>query len=243
MTDRKKPVYQGAGYCPICECEVIFSADNEWFRDHLLCSRCASIPRERALMRVLMEHFPGYRELKVHESSPVNRGVSNKLKTECPEYSSSHYFDQVQLGQTDPQSGLRCESLESLTYPDGSFDLFITQDVMEHVFDPARAFREICRVLKPGGAHVFTVPIVNRNSKTQVRASRDESGEIIFHGSAEYHGNDIDDSGSLVTMHWGYDIVAHIHEKTGMPSAIFVIEDLSQGIKAELIEVIISWRV
>ena len=44
-----------------------------------------------------------------------------------------------------------------MTFQNESFDLFITQDVFEHVMEPNKAFKEIERVLKPGGAHVFTV--------------------------------------------------------------------------------------
>ena len=43
-------------------------------------------------------------------------------------------------------------------------------------------------------------------------------------------------------MHWGYDIVAYISQVAGMPSTIMTIDDLSQGIKAELIDVVVSWR-
>ena len=47
--------------------------------------------------------------------------------------------------------GVRCENLEELTFPDESIDLHISQDVMEHVFQPKRAFAEIARTLRPGG--------------------------------------------------------------------------------------------
>jgi len=241
MIEKKELVYTGKGFCPICECGVTFSATDTWFRDYLLCSLCGSIPRERALMRVIAECFPNYKELTIHESSPVNRGTSKKLRQECSDYSTSHYFEQVPSGQEDPHTGFRCESLEALTFEDDSFDLLVTQDVMEHVFNPDRAFREICRVLKPGGAHIFNVPLINKHKKSEVWASQNEQGETIFLKPAEYHGNDIDESGALVTMHWGYDIVSYISEVSGMSSTILTIDDLSQGIKAELIDVVISW--
>lgn len=49
--------------------------------------------------------------------------------------------------------------LESLPYPDGSFDVVTTTDVLEHVmkFDDVTA--EIVRVLKPGGHLVVRVPL------------------------------------------------------------------------------------
>jgi len=241
-TRRKNNVYFGRGFCPICERKVTFSAEHSWFRDYLFCSRCGSIPRERALMRIIAECFPNYRNLTIHESSPSDRGTSKKLKQKCRSYSASHYFEQVSFGQVDTRTGFKCESLESLTFEDDSFDLFVTQDVMEHILNPALAFREISRVLKPGGAHIFSVPIVNKHKQSEVCASQNEQGEIMYLKPPEYHGNPIDEEGSLVTMHWGYDIVSYISDASGMSSTIHTIDDLSQGIKAELIDIVISWN-
>jgi SAM-dependent methyltransferase len=50
------------------------------------------------------------------------------------------------------------QTLERLTFPDASFDIVVTSDVLEHVRLDDLAHREIRRVLKPGGIHIFTVP-------------------------------------------------------------------------------------
>ena len=42
--------------------------------------------------------------------------------------------------------------------PDSSVDLAFSRSVMEHVPDAEGAFREIARVLKPGGRYVFLTP-------------------------------------------------------------------------------------
>ncbi len=42
--------------------------------------------------------------------------------------------------------------------PDASFDGAVCVEVLEHLFDPLKAARELCRVLKPGGVLVATVP-------------------------------------------------------------------------------------
>ena len=242
MNKNQELVYEDKGFCPICESDVVFSATDTWFRDYLICSGCTSIPRERALMRTISECFPNYRDLEIHESSPCSRGTSTKLQRECPKYTSSHYFKDVPFGSQDVNTGYRSETLESLTFKDNSFDIFVTQDVMEHIFNPDMAFSEICRVLKPGGAHIFTVPIVNKHKKSEVWASQNSDGVISYLKPAEYHQNAIDLEGALVTMHWGYDIVGYISEVSGMSSTIMTIDDLSQGIKAELIDVVVSWR-
>jgi SAM-dependent methyltransferase len=46
----------------------------------------------------------------------------------------------------------------AMPFADGSFDLVLATDIIEHVDDDARALSEIARVLKPGGVALVTVP-------------------------------------------------------------------------------------
>ena len=230
------------GFCPICERTVTFSSSEQWFRDHLFCSGCGSIPRERALMKVINDFYPNYRNLSIHESSPGRRGASIKLLNECKGYTTSQYFPDVTPGLNHPLYGYRCENLESLTFSDNSFDLFVTQDVMEHIFNPQKAFKEIARVLKTGGAHVFTAPLVNKTKKSECWAARNENGEIIHYQPAEYHGNPVDAKGALVTMHWGYDIAGFITQTAKTPTTIIMIDNIDLGIRAEFIDVLLSTK-
>ncbi|MFN7056809.1 class I SAM-dependent methyltransferase [Hyphomonas sp.] len=236
------PVFTHHGFCNICERRTEFTALYDWFRDHLLCASCGSVPRERALMETIKRYYPKFARLKIHESSPIGRGVSARLARDCRNYSFSHYLPDTPFGQVDPLYNARSETLEALTFADGSFDLLITQDVMEHVFNPDAAFREIARVLKPGGAHIFTVPITRKGDASRRRAQLEPDGTITHFLEPEYHGSPVSVRGSLVTMDWGYDIVRHIHEASGMSSHIIMMDDLDRGIRAELIDVVISFR-
>lgn len=226
------------GHCPCCEKDVVFEAHNSWLRDHLLCSNCRSIPRERALMAVINATYPNWRELIIHESSPGNRGASVRLQKDCPGYVSSQYYPRGARGAVI--DGSRNEDLEAQTFADASLDLVVTQDVMEHIYDPARAFSEIARTLKPGGAHIFTVPIINKHKPTEVWARLGADGEPVFLGTPEYHGNPVDPKGSPVTMHWGFDIVEFIREHGGLETSIEYLDDMKHGIRAEYIEVLVS---
>lgn len=174
----QRPVFSNTGHCDTCNRDVRFTATHTWFRDHYLCQHCRSKPRERALMRVLEMYFPDWRVRVIHESSPINRGASLRLAKECSSYIPSQLFAGVARGELN--GGIRCEDLGALTFDDTSIDLHITQDVMEHVLDPAAVFREIARTLKPGGAHVFTVPIVNKHKPSAVRARLAQDGQVKY---------------------------------------------------------------
>jgi hypothetical protein len=57
---------------------------------------------------------------------------------------------------------------------------------------------------------------------------------------AEYHGNPMDPDGALVTIDWGYDIADYLDRASGLSTTIHTIDDLSQGIRAAYIEVLVS---
>lgn len=46
--------------------------------------------------------------------------------------------------------------VEEIPYENASFNVVIAESVMEHVIDIRKAFKEISRVLKPGGIFYFT---------------------------------------------------------------------------------------
>lgn len=234
----QKIILENSGYCPTCAREVRFAARHEWLRDHYLCSNCGSIPRERALMLTLETYFPNWRELSIHESSPCGRGASVRLAKECKGYVASQFFPDVNRGQLS--QGVRCEDLEQLTFQDASIDLHVTQDVLEHVFNPVKVFREIARTLKPGGAHVFTTPLVRKHQPSRLRAQIDAEGKVTHLEPPQYHGNPISDKGSLVTVDWGFDITRHIFEACSLFTHMIYIDDLSKGIRAEYIEVLVT---
>lgn len=233
-------ILENFGYCPTCASEVVFVANNPWLRDHYRCSKCGSIPRERALMQTIDSYYPNWRELIVHESSPGGTGASARLGRECKNYIRSQFFPKSKIGSVI--NGFRCENLEELTFEDESIDLHITQDVFEHIFHPSRAFREIARTLRPGGAHIFTVPLVNKHRPSKLRARINDSGEIVHLEAPQYHCNPISQDGSLVTVDWGFDICRHIFDSCGLFTHLVHIDDLSKGIRAEYIEVLITFK-
>ncbi len=61
-------------------------------------------------------------------------------------------------------------NIHALPYADATFDLVVHSDTLEHVPNPVHALAECRRVLKPGGALCYTVPVIVG------RMSRDRTG-------------------------------------------------------------------
>lgn len=206
------------GFCPVCDNHVIFNTNETHLRETLDCPICKSLSRERAFMLVLEKYYPQWRDLHIHESSPCPRGVSRIMKEQGKYYTGSQYYPDHKFGTM--VNGFRNEDLENMTFPDNSFDLVITQDVFEHIYNPEKAFKEIARTLKKGGAHIFSIPVINKHKKTEIWATKGDNGKPVFLKEPEYHGNPVDADGSPVTMHWGYDIIDFIKDITGMETSV-----------------------
>ena len=84
------------------------------------------------------------------------------------------------------KSDIEFQDLMALSYADASFDLVVTSDTLEHVPDVDRALAEIRRVLRPGGAHVFTTPMLT-DRPTRQRA-RIEQGQLVHLLPPSHHG-------------------------------------------------------
>jgi SAM-dependent methyltransferase len=230
--------YMNNGFCPCCETIVVFSSKNSWFRDWLLCPSCSSNVRERALALVLSQIMPNWRSAAIHESSPDRRGFSLRMQREAPRYVASHYFPDRKPGEMI--DNFRNENLEAQTFADGSLDLVVSLDVMEHVFDPPAVYREVYRTLRPGGFYLHTFPIRKWQVEAAIpRAERDPDGAIKnLVETPEYHGNPIDASGSLVTFDYGYNITQKIAEWAPFRVQISRFWDPDHGIIGEYTEVV-----
>ncbi|MDH3379061.1 MAG: class I SAM-dependent methyltransferase [Gammaproteobacteria bacterium] len=226
------------GYCAVCRRRTVFVEREPWLRDFYQCVRCHSIPRQRALLHVLQDQFPKWRDYAIHESSPAG-AASIVLKRDCRRYIESQFWPDVAPGVV--HEGVRCENLEASTFADGSLDLVITQDVLEHVLWPDRAFADIARTLRVGGCHVFTVPIYERD-QTVVRAV-EQNGKINYLQPPDYHGNPIDPNGSLVVREWGRDLPDYIRQHSGLVTIVLGFRDRSLGLDGEFLHVLISRKV
>ena len=129
------------------------------------------------------------------------KGTIFKALGSAPNIIHTEFYDDVERGGR--KNGILNQDLQALTFADGSIDLVISEDVFEHVPDFRAGFSEVHRVLKRGGAHIFTIPYYT------VRKTRDlfrmENGKRILIEPIEYHGDPIRGQIPCYT-HFGYDI-------------------------------------
>jgi SAM-dependent methyltransferase len=227
------------GFCPACNQDTTFVAENAWFRDTLRCQHCDSLPRERAVMLVLRDYSDHWQELRIHESSPADRGGSKVMKENCKNYVASHYLPGEKWGSV--KGGLRVENLESQTFRNEEFDVVITQDVFEHLNRPNLAAAEIARTLKVGGVHIFSAPTHKEELRSHRRSVVFEDGSVDFLTyPPEYHGNPTDPAaGSLVTWRYGYDFYELLRAWSGCDVEVRRFHDHRYGIIGEFTEIYI----
>ena len=232
-------ILRNSGYCTVCDSNTTFNSYDPWLRDNYFCGLCWSVPRERAITNVIEALVPNWREKKIHESSPSpDRQIYRKLSS-SQSYTVSQYFPDATFGEV--VNGFRNEDLEAQTFKKNTFDIVITLDVMEHVYNPKMVFKEVSRTLRANGIYIFTVPIINLHSKSVTWAKQRKDGGPEFLHKPEHHGNPVDSEGSPVTMHWGYDIVDYIKKNSNMKAVIIAQENAGKGIMGRFNEVVVCY--
>jgi len=155
-------------------------------------------------------------------------------------YSWSFFYEDVPVG-TFSKDGIQCQNLENLTFSNGIFDIFITQDVLEHVFNPDVAVREIMRVLRTDGIHIFTAPKHKHLLKSYRRAQMVD-GSIQHLHEPIYHGNPIGDGRSLVTWDYGADFDDLLGRWSGYCTSNFIVRNRAHGIDGEYLDVFVTCK-
>ena len=77
-----------------------------------------------------------------------------------------------------------------LPFPDDTFDIVITSEVLEHIQDDVAAIAEMVRVLKPGGRFAATVPawgpeVVNWKLSDEYHAPKSVGGHVRIYTRTE----------------------------------------------------------
>jgi SAM-dependent methyltransferase len=198
--------------CTVCGgvTAVVFRGGSA--RESWTCVRCRSSNRQRQLAAVLCDgDLAGraYRSLVdyacdsgEHVYLAEQRGPLHDALRHAAGFVASEYVDAA----AEPGAvidGVLHQDLQGLSFEDEQFDLVVTTDVLEHVPDPYRAHREILRVLRPGGRHVFTVPYDESSEADDVRAVLEADGSVAHLAPPQYHLDPLRPEGVLVFTIFG----------------------------------------
>ena len=223
-------VFQLPGYCVVCESPGEFVVSYMYaepdlvdgmripnWREHLACTNCGLVSRTRAAYHLLLQEVSPSPtdDLYVTEAvTPLFRSIRRRF----PAAIGSEYFGASAGGDAHD---VRHEDVQALTFADGSLDVIVSLDVLEHVADENTALREFARCLRTGGRLLMTVPFDIGWPETLVRATMDAHGVISHLLPPEFHGNPVDSAGSLAFRKFGWSILQSF-EAAGFSSAEIV---------------------
>lgn len=204
--------------CTLCGWTGVFQKKHNSIREGYCCENCKASLRYREQSKFIVEKFAKSSQFDTLESmaksgdlndvsiyEPGIIGPYRKYFNRLKKYEISYYWPNINPGEK--HNNVVCQDLEKLTYPNNTFDMVITSDILEHVRNPSSAFGEIFRVLKPGGYHIFTVPILwplTKKTVIRVDTATDEDVHLL---PPHYHSSPVDKDGSLVYTDFGIDIL------------------------------------
>lgn len=221
LTSEEK--FEVRGICYSCKKEVNFGVDywncyNEngnkipnW-RERLVCPDCKLNNRMRLSIHLIDEINKNLSNSKVYIAEQTTQ-TYRKLKTICRELIGSEYIGNSIPFGTKNNDGIRNEDFTNLTFEKEEFDLVLSFDVFEHIYDYKKAFAEAFRVLKNGGSLLFTVPFDRNSEQNITRAKVKNDGSIEHLLAPEYHGDPMNSSeGCLCYFHFGWEMLNDLKE-------------------------------
>lgn len=183
--------------CPNCGPSVFISLQPSAFMTR--CMRCGANGTNLSLIPVIQQHQQVHPIERAYELSSYGATLA-WLKRNIPHVTTSEYFPTKTLGSV--VDGLLNQDVQALTFEDGSFDLVTSNQVFEHVPDDILGYAECYRVLKPGGALIFSVPLHGFAVTTRLAEVID--GKVVIY-EAEYHDSRLGGPQSALT-YWRHSI-------------------------------------
>lgn len=104
---------------------------------------------------------------------------------------------------------------EEIPFPDGTFDRLICSEVLEHVLDLDRFYKELIRVVKVGGVMVMTVPNWN-NRGTLYKRIKDFFKPVPFVPITDFSMEGIRKHGDAHVRQFNLKTFSELAEKHGL---------------------------
>jgi len=135
-----------------------------------------------------LKNFISRDDLSVYYTE--SKGPIHDALFKMKQYVCSEYFGEEHKSGSIVE-GILHQDLQDLSFSDNSFDVVISSEIFEHIPDTYKAFKEVYRVLKPGGRHIFTIPFDATSFTDAIKAIWHEDGTIQYLTTPEYHDDPI----------------------------------------------------
>ncbi|WP_312994432.1 class I SAM-dependent methyltransferase [Chryseobacterium flavum] len=197
-------------FCNVCGSIRKVKIRTENLREDVTCRKCDSNSRKRHLAEEILELINKRNDTSYSSLRKVKKGSGLKIYNvesngalhhylkHIDDYVCSEYFGPYEIHGKE-KNGILNIDLMNIPFKENTLDIVVSTEVFEHIPDPYKAFREVHRVLKKGGSHIFTVPYYEDRENDVVKAFLNEHNEIVYLTEPEYHGDPIrSDKGILV---------------------------------------------
>ena len=204
-----EPVYKwhsSIGQCPLCGRRPFLSLGPSPLMTR--CLSCAATVTGLSLIPVIQSHLgPSTSTKDAYELSTYGATLI-WLEKHMHSTTRSEYFPEHPTGAT--VGGILNQDVQKLTFPDACFDLVTSNQVFEHVPDDVAGYHETYRVLRPGGAMIFSVPLYDASSTMHTAELR--NGKVVFFGEPEFHDSRIGGAKSapVFWQHSRHDICSRV---------------------------------
>jgi len=161
--------------------------EREWFdeREGTRCQNCRMSKRVRMLLWSIRKLYPDFNPLHILHLNQTNE--LSKVFSEVRSLTETEYNADRELGAEI--NGVSNQDMCRLTFDSNLFDLVLHSETLEHILDYEQALSEAWRVLKPGGWHVYSIPLLHERT-TRQRIMKDHTGRTINLLPLSTHGLD-----------------------------------------------------
>ena len=203
--------------CPNCGNSVFISLRKDPFMTR--CIKCTANVTNLSLIPVIRNHFAASGMEKVAYELSTYGSTLQWLNNNFKNVITSEFIPGEAFGEC--VNGVLNQDIQQLTFDDDSIDLITSNQVFEHVPDDIKGYSECFRVLRKGGALVFSVPMFEIESTRRIATI--DNGNITFLGTPEYHDSRCGGAKSApVFWHHSVHDLADRVKKAGFPEAELV---------------------
>jgi SAM-dependent methyltransferase len=207
------------GYCSLCRAPSYFEVGQmdsskalpngqvipDW-REHLNCLSCGIINRVRAALHILEQEYSPSEGSSIY----ITEYATNNYRYLASKYKNvvgSEYLSSKSIS-VEAINGIGHDDVQTLSFPDHSFDYILCFDVLQRAPDAQRALSEFCRCLVPGGMLLLTVPFSYTNYDDMVCTVPKQDGTMAHRLEPEYEGNFVNlEAGSFCLRHFGWSLL------------------------------------